>query len=165
MKRILNAYTQRLRKCSLPLLSTQQMSTFVETFQALNVMDSPTFSLEDFSKRVMHNSTVSKRRGIFVGTHPPKDEKELFRIYLNSDRSIYKNLPCPDVHLTADKGHAYIHLGPLVASFIASGVSSLEMPRADELHGEKITTILPTIPLPSRNLFTPKYQKLRQSMI
>ena len=138
VKTIMNAYSQRLIQGSLPPLSSQQISTFVETFQALDALDavSQPFCLNDFSKRVMHNSIPSKRRGIFEGTYPPKDEKDLFRIYLNSDRSIYKNLPCPEVHLTADKGHAYIHLGPLVASFIASGVSSLEMPRADELHGE-----------------------------
>ena len=76
---------------------------------------------------------IPGKRGIFFATYPPKNSSDLFRLYLTSDKSVYRNIPCPDVHLTPDKCHAYLHLGPIVASFLAGGVDSLLVPSATEL--------------------------------
>jgi hypothetical protein len=45
---------------------------------------------------------------------------------------VYRNIPCPEVFLTPKKCHAYLKLGSILASFLASGIDSLEVPSQSE---------------------------------
>jgi hypothetical protein len=115
-----------------PMLSTDQQRILAESFTSLSVSEVP-FSIEDFSSSVIMDSPTLESRGIFRATYPPINSADLFRLYLTADKSVYRNIPCPDVFLTPDKKHAYLHLGPVVASFLAGGVASLSAPTGREL--------------------------------
>jgi hypothetical protein len=60
------------------------------------------FSLNDFSATVVDGKAANPR-GIFQASYPPTNSDDLLRLYLTSDKSIYRNIPCPDVYLTPDK--------------------------------------------------------------
>jgi hypothetical protein len=116
-------------------LSDDQTSALFESLQEV-LSPSTEFSLSEFSASVMEGYSSSSH-GIFRATYPPGNSKDLFRLYIDSEKSVYRNLPCPDVHLTPDKRHAYLHLGQVVASFTAGGACRLEVPTYEEFTASK----------------------------
>ena len=129
-QRIVQSYhILSIQRAAQPLSEDQSAVLFESIQQVLS--PSVEFSLTDFSATIVDGYAPSTR-GVFRATYPPGNSKDLFRLYLDSEKSVYRNLPCPDVHLTPDKRHAYLHLGQVVASFTAGGASKLEVPTVEE---------------------------------
>jgi hypothetical protein len=136
-QRIVDSFQQLSRERSVQPLTEEQRLVL---FQSVEDVVSPRaeFSLSSFSAMIVEGY-VPATRGIFRATYPPRNSKDLFRLYIDSHKSVYRNLlPCPDVHLTPDKRHAYLHLGQVVASFTAGGASKLEVPTVEEFSSQSL---------------------------
>ena len=128
---IVNSYHQLSLEHAVEPLTDGHNSVLLESIQDALSPNSE-FSLSEFSSTIV-GGYVPATRGIFRATYPPGNSQDLFRLYIDLDKSVYPNFPCPNVHLTPDKHHAYLHLGPVVASFTTGGASNLEVPSTQEL--------------------------------